>query len=369
MLTRVIQKYIPISFFFQGTRRIRNLSSGIARRLRFFHRHATPKKVINLIRIYRNFTQKRNRIDSYPCFAIIGVNNICNLRCPICITGARKIKTNLGQIKFSLYKKFIDEAGEYLFRITLNNFGEPFLNPDIYKMIDYARRNNVGTLLSANFTTCDETDIQKIIESGLNEIWISIDGTTEETYLRYQVGGDFARAMENMRLIVIRRNEMRSKYPRIMWQFVVNKFNYHQIDEAREMARKIGVDEINFQPFNINEGIPEITVVHSQRLLDQWASDDKRYIKNSTSLKKFSCDWLWTTIGIEHDGRVVPCCLLYDSIGYGNILANTVSEIWNNEAYLSSRSLFTGKPGPFVHTICKSCTWYAKNPNPENVRI
>lgn len=361
MVARIVRKYIPISMFFQGAKGISNIRSGMARRLRFFNRYATPGKIINFFKVHKNLTLKRNLIDSFPCFAIIGVNNICNLKCPICITGARRIGSNLGQMKFSLYKKLIDQVGKYLFRVTLNNFGEPFLNPDIYKMINYAKENNVGTLLSTSFTTCDEVDIQRIIESGLDEIWISIDGTTEETYLRYQVGGDFAKAMENMRLLVTRRNELNAKSPRVMWQFVVNKFNYHQIDDAREMAREIGLDEINFQPFNINQGVVEISADDSKLLLAEWTQEDERYRKDSTFLKKFGCDWLWTTIGIENDGRVVPCCLIYDFVGFGNILENTVSEIWNNEAYLSSRSLFTGKSARFVPTICANCTWYAKS--------
>ena len=81
-----------------------------------------------------------------------------------------------------LFRNTIDELKNKLIYLTLYFQGEPFLHPDIFELFQYASQRKVYTATSTNGHYLDKTNAQKIIDSGLDRLIISIDGTTQETY-------------------------------------------------------------------------------------------------------------------------------------------------------------------------------------------
>ena len=73
----------------------------------------------------------------------------------------------------------------------MHNWGEPFLNPDILPMVRYARKNRIGTTISSNLNLVNrgEEFLEEVVESGLDHLTVSIDGTTQDVYEAYRKGG------------------------------------------------------------------------------------------------------------------------------------------------------------------------------------
>ena len=106
---------------------------------------------------------------------------------------------------FNLYKKFIDEIGDYVFLILLWDWGEPFLNPSIYEMISYAKQKGIKLVSSTNghlFKEKEQAD--KLIASGLDTIIFAVDGISQETYEPYRQGGSLESVLQGIRTVVAR---------------------------------------------------------------------------------------------------------------------------------------------------------------------
>ncbi|MFH1671464.1 MAG: radical SAM protein, partial [Candidatus Portnoybacteria bacterium] len=124
--------------------------------------------------------------------------NICNLKCPVCLTGGNYDKRKKGNMGFPQFKKILDPITGSLKSINLWGFGEPFLAPDILKMIDYLDQNNVSVNLHTNGTTLDKKTINHFKKNQKISLTFSIDGITDKTYLYYRRGGNLKKALGNL---------------------------------------------------------------------------------------------------------------------------------------------------------------------------
>ncbi|MBD3413248.1 MAG: radical SAM protein, partial [Candidatus Aminicenantes bacterium] len=147
------------------------------------------KKFRNLFLIGANRLFPISLQLGYPYMAHVSPSGLCNLRCEVCPTHDPETKGK-GLLPFHTYKKFIDEAGDYLIYIILWSWGEPLLNPDIYKMFHYAEQKGIRTVTSTNFNKFSRKDAQEMVGSGLDALIIAADGTTQESYSKYRRGGN-----------------------------------------------------------------------------------------------------------------------------------------------------------------------------------
>jgi len=128
--------------------------------------HSTPKKLVNLLAIEIQRKLRRKKVIGYPYILILDPGNICNLRCPLCPTGTKEKGMNRQLLKFDLFVKIIDRLYPYVYEVALHNWGEPFLNLDIFKMIAYCKQKNIGTNLSTNLNFPD-LDIEALVKSSI----------------------------------------------------------------------------------------------------------------------------------------------------------------------------------------------------------
>ena len=80
--------------------------------------------------------------------------------------------------------------------------GEPYLNPQFLDMVKYASGKKIYTATSTNAHYLNEANAKKTIESGLDRLIISIDGTTQDVYQQYRVGGNLEKVLEGARNVV-----------------------------------------------------------------------------------------------------------------------------------------------------------------------
>ncbi|MFH1159541.1 MAG: radical SAM protein [bacterium] len=188
-----------------------------------------------------------------PGFVSIEPTNQCNLRCPECQTGQRGLTRSTGTLSLENFQKYLTQLHRRLSYLTLYFQGEPYLNPYLFNMISYARSRDIFVWTSTNGHFLTEENIRKTIASGLNKLVISLDGTDQEAYEQYRVGGLFGKVVEGIRTFVRIRQELEATRPELEIQFLVLKSNQHQIKEIRKLGNLFGVDRTVLKTAQFND--------------------------------------------------------------------------------------------------------------------
>jgi radical SAM protein with 4Fe4S-binding SPASM domain len=318
----------------------------------------TPRRIVNAARVlgsyYYSKWSHRPVQWGYPISVSFEPTTSCNLRCPECPSGLRAFTRPTGMLEKEFFKNTIDELSRELLYLIFYFQGEPYLNPAFLDMVSYASSKGIYTATSTNAHYLTDQNARKTIESGLDRLIISIDGTTQDVYQQYRRGGRLEKVLEGARNVVRWKKELNSRTPFIFFQFLVVKPNEHQIAEVKKLAREIGVDQVRFktaQVYDYKKGNPLIPT------LDKFSRyrrmDDGTYaIKNKLSNH---CWRLWHDPVITWDGTVVPCCFDKDATKrMGNLKNQSFKEIWHNGEYRKFRSqILKGRKNI---DICANCS-------------
>ncbi|MGB3555993.1 MAG: radical SAM protein [Jannaschia sp.] len=362
-MTSLAQKYLKM--IPQYTRNARHARSVV--------QHGNPRKWANLARV--EWERKRRRIDvrGKPYLLIIDPTNFCNLRCPLCPTGVKSLGRKQSMMSLDCFKRYFDPHVPYLFEAYLHNWGESLLNKQTYDMIAYAQSCNVGTNLSSNLSALDDDDLDRLIDSGLEYLVVSLDGATQETYEKYRVRGKFDRVMHNMQELIRRRNARGLTHPVVEWQFIVMKHNEHEVERAEVIAEEYGVDLLRFIPV----GLP-YDFADRKALQEEWfptsikgrvAGAEHEEQTFGQGHKPGPCFYLYRSMVVNSDGGVSPCCVVYQrDRDFADLEAGTgetdVGRIFNNDMYRSARSLFSSeKVEGRCRTVCDGCDIFAPHPD------
>lgn len=275
----------------------------------------------------------------YPISISFEPTTSCNLRCPECPSGLRAFTRPTGMLKKDFFTETIDQLHKELTYLVFYFQGEPYLNPDFLEMVKYASSKKIYTATSTNAHYLNDAAAKRTIESGLDRLIISIDGTTQETYQQYRVGGNLNKVLEGAKNIIKWKKELKSKTPFIIFQFLVVRHNEHQIEEVKKLAREIGVDQVRLKTAQVYdyEKDPNNLIPHNSKY--------SRYKKDKKGKMKFNgnnanhCWRLWHDPVITWDGTVVPCCFDKDAQHkLGSLKEQSFKQLWNNKNYQHFRS-------------------------------
>ncbi len=319
----------------------------------------TPRRVWNGIKVlssyYASLVTKKPVQWGLPVSISFEPTTSCNLRCPECPSGLRAFTRPTGMLEKDFFSQTIDEIHKDLLYLIFYFQGEPYLNTSFLDMVKYASDKGIYTATSTNAHYLNDEAARKTVESGLDRLIISIDGTTQDTYKQYRVGGNLNKVIEGAKNIVKWKKELNSKTPFVFFQFLVVKHNEHQIEEIQQLAKEIGVDEVRFKSAQVydyendpNQLIPTI---------DKFSRYKKNKDGTYTPKNKLAnrCWKLWHANVITWDGLVVPCCFDKDAMHrLGNLKNQSFKTVWNNENYKQFRSeLMMGRKNI---DICSNCS-------------
>src|SRR5918993_867484 len=202
----------------------------------------TFRRFLNGVKVLGSFYASRllNRPVQwgYPISISFEPTTSCNLRCPECPSGLRAFTRPTGMLQNDFFRDTIDQLSPDLLYLVFYFQGEPYLNPSFLEMVQYASRKKIYTATSTNAHYLNEAAARKTVESGLDRLIISIDGTSQETYQQYRVGGKLDKVLQGAANIVKWKKELKSKTPFIIFQFLVVRHNEHQIEEVQRMAKE-----------------------------------------------------------------------------------------------------------------------------------
>ena len=324
-----------------------------------FLKKLTLKKFINSVKVYASYffsiTVKYPKRFGYPISISVEPTATCNLHCPECPSGNGELTRFKGNIDFLLYKKIIDEAAPYLLNLILYFQGEPFLNKEIFKLIEYASvKKKIYTIISTNGHFLDDETSKKIIRSGLDKIIISLDGTTPETYEKYRKNGQFETVISGIKSIVSQKEKLKSKTPVIVIQFLVFKFNEHQIRDIKELSRELKVDKLELKTAQIYDFEKDKELIPSIEKYSRYRKNTNGNYEIKSKLKN-RCRRLWEASVITNTGEVLPCCFDKDAkYSGGNINLFNFKATNNNEKTVNFRKNLLKNRKQI--DICRNCT-------------
>lgn len=324
----------------------------------YFLRQTTVRRAQNELSLYTSYHRSRlsgkNLHRGMPASVSIEPTTACNLGCPECPSGLKKFTRPTGMLKAPLLTALLDEIAPTLRHMQFYFQGEPFIHPQITDLFAAADARGIYTSTSTNAHFISEKKADDIVRSGLRQMTVSIDGTTQEVYEQYRINGRLSKVLEGAKNLAEAKKRAKSPWPLVFFQFLVVKPNQHQIAEVIKLGAEYGADDVRFktaQVYDYKHGNPLIPTIDKYARYRKMPDGTYR-IKNALVNH---CWKMWHSCVLTWDGRVVPCCFDKDaSHQLGAFGQASFREIWKSPAYDEFRAAVLRSRGEI--DICANCT-------------
>lgn len=258
----------------------------------------------------------------FPKQIDIEVTNACNLDCIICPRSS--MTRSIGNMQLESFQSIIDQVSKFgLEHMDLSLFGEPLLNPDLFKMARLAKEKGRVKCLytSTNGLLLDAQKSRDLVLCGFDKIIVSIDGATKETYEKIRKKGNYEEVIEKTLGLINARKKENLENP----VFVIQIIRMEETD--KEIDRFIGFWKPHLRPQDVIQIKPYLTWVG--KVVDRRAVEE---VGTSILMRTPCLTYLWRNLAIYHNGDVTTCC--YDSNGemvVGNLKSSSIKEIWHSD--------------------------------------
>lgn len=324
--------------------------------------HLSLKQKVNLLKIGLSSILGLNRVGGLPAIIQIEPTDICNLKCPLCPASDESLKPKRGFMSYETFQAILEELGGVLIAVYLYSWGEPFLNKDIFRMIENCSSHNILTLIPTNghcLQTLDEA--LAVVDSGLTAIIIAIDGSTQEIYQAYRKGGDLEKVKRCAALLEEAKSKRGSALPYTCMRTVVTRDNQDDLANIERLAHDLGVNMFSTKTVGCkthDEAFKdyEPTVGNLRRFeYDGERKTDKPQIQCIYPFRQPTIKWDGTVVGCEFDYKL--------EIPWGKIGEQKFPEIWNSPEALELRHCvrnriigqFCERHCPFQDRVQENC--------------
>jgi radical SAM protein with 4Fe4S-binding SPASM domain len=292
-------------------------------------------RAFNRAKLLWAYLRGRETVSGLPVEFIVETTAKCNLYCPMCPRETHKQPKE--DMRAEIFERLVRESGKTGEHMMLIGLGEPFLDPAIFDRIEFCATHRIATLLSTNGTLLDETASARILDSNLEHITLSFDGSTKESFEYYRKGAKFDKVRDNFVRFARMKHERGSKL-QVVVQMVRMERNAGEVDEFTRFWSSVpGVDQVRIKADETNLMQPD-----SGHAADDW---------------KHPCHYLWRgPMYVKWNGDAYPCCQSYmlDGAPVGNIGAESLNQIWNSDEMRRMRRLHrAGRAGEI--DICARC--------------
>jgi radical SAM protein with 4Fe4S-binding SPASM domain len=264
----------------------------------------------------------------------------------------------------------------------------PFLHPRFFEMTRYAADKGMRVSMNTNLTVLPQAHADRLASSGIDVIFVSVDGARAETYERIRLGARFDRLERNLDRLT--RAQRPNGRPRVELTAVVMRDNLAELPGLVRLAARHGIDTVHVQ--HLCHDFAESTIperyapmrafVAGQTLLDADARQVARAfdaaaataerlgialrlpplaprVHHESTPGRERCNWPWHGPYITYDGIAMPCCVAAtpDRAALGNVAADGVEAVWNGRAYEKFRERLDSDDAP---EICRSCSIYRR---------
>jgi len=267
----------------------------------------------------------------FPTHIDIETSSACQLQCPMC--GQRLMDNKMrGIMEFNLFKKIVDECKKYgVYSIKLSWRGEPLLNPNIWRMVRYAKDKDIKDVaFLTNGEALKESDLEELIESGLDWISFSIDGLYD-TYEKIRYPSKFNEIVSKLKKLKELKKKKKRNKPLVRVQTIFSAIKDNP-EEYFNFWNDI-VDRVNF-------------------IADERRADKE---KNFPQDPNYICPMPWQRMVIAYNGKVAQCISDYLMKNpLGDVNEKSLYEIWHDKPFKELRYLQKTKQRILLQP-CKEC--------------
>ncbi|GAB7022254.1 radical SAM/SPASM domain-containing protein [Salidesulfovibrio brasiliensis] len=295
------------------------------------------ERFIEYRRMWHKVDKERTDIP-FPLNIYIEPVSNCNLKCVFCVRSREKWHEEVpgifsnARLGYETFAKLMDEGEQHgLPAIWVGASGEALLEKDIPEMMKYADSKGVlDTILITNGTMLDKETVDKLLETPITRITISIDAITEETYKKVR-GGNYKKLISNIEYLLEKRKELNSMLPIVRLSFVDMDLNHHEREQF------------------VDYWIDKVDTIDVQKY---WDFD--LYAPIEDKERDIRCSFGWRSVMILGNGDVAPCCSFYGmrDLVMGNINEQSLKSIWDSDKFMTFREdMIAGR----YAEACKAC--------------
>jgi MoaA/NifB/PqqE/SkfB family radical SAM enzyme len=257
------------------------------------------------------------------------------------------------------YREVVDDIQGHAKLIALWNFGEPFLNPEIFDMIRYAEDRSIPVRVSTNSTFLEDKDVENIFASNLSSIIVCLDGASKATHERYRIGSDFDAVKAGIERLGHRRHALGRTKPFIRLQFLVFSYNESEIESMIDLAESMRVDQLALKNVSLGSWVKEHLRGRMARKMLPKGEKYRKYRVDEErvelKIQDQTCSWAYENGVVLANGDVTTCC--YDSNG-DHVFANVqrdggLMKILQSEKMREVRAQIVSRELP----LCGTCQY------------
>ena len=317
-----------------------------------------------------------------PVCLYLEVTNRCNLLCETCPRTFEELEPP-ADMSWPLFTRIVDQVPN-IARVVLHGVGEPMLVKNLPRMIRYLKDRGTYVLFNTNGTLLNPKKFQEIIDTGLDELRVSLDAADRASYLAIRGKDFFNRIVRDVGKFTAYQQQMGVTQPKVSLWLTGLKETVEQLPAFVRLAASMGVQEVHLQRLVFDEtgfgkARPEYSLFEQTRSDEQVAIEEAAAIGASLgvtldasgatepglSLKRqadekpwATCRRPWSLMYFTAHGRALPCCIApfsargYETYTLGDATQDTLRDIWNSPAYRGFRTSLLGDAPP---APCQNC--------------
>jgi MoaA/NifB/PqqE/SkfB family radical SAM enzyme len=321
-------------------------------------------------------TTRGTEATAPPVCLYLEVTNRCNLLCETCPRTFEALEPP-ADMSWELFTSIVDQVPDVA-RVVLHGVGEPMMVKSLPRMIRYLKDRSVYVLFNTNGTLLSPKKYQAMIDTGLDELRVSLDAADAKTFLAVRGKNFFERIVRNVRGFTELQRATGAASPRVSLWLTGLKETIEQLPAFVRLAASMGVREVYLQRLVYDETGYGLARPESS-LFETLRADESRAIEVAAALARdlgitldasgatepglslkrqdetqpwSACRRPWSLMYFTAHGRALPCCMApfsargYDSYTLGDATQQTLREIWNGSAYQDFRAVLLSETPP-----------------------
>lgn len=307
------------------------------------------------------------KLRTKPHYIFLEATTRCQLSCPGCMHGRGTVESydvGVGDIKVSEWTSLLG-SNPRIRGVEVGSWGEPLLHKDIRELIRHADSRGVKVTINSNLNVRKDGLMSSLVDSHVRRVMCSIDGASQETYEIYRVGGSFDAILENAAEVRDAKRRAGTRYPRMIWKFIIFGHNEHEVAKAREMASELDMEFMPAMPSEMDMSVGRpIDLTYSpprdkDLLQRELGWTDFKAIAQQLGYEPLTatCWQLWEQIALNWNGDVLGCCGSQKKTG-GNAFREGLMKAANHPDICYAREMVTGRKPPRKDIGCADCHVY-----------
>ncbi|HOE96144.1 MAG TPA: radical SAM protein [Candidatus Sumerlaeota bacterium] len=291
----------------------------------------TREQVINYVRHLVDLTFLDDEMRARPTKVQTAVSTTCNLKCPLCLRESMGIRENLF-MDFGEFERKLPELEEAAC-VSLFGLGEPFLHPRFFEFVEACKARRISVATSTHGMSLTPEVRERLVAVGLDDLHISMDGTTRAVFERLRAGAKFDTVVEQVTALAALKRERGVDRPRLNVNMTLSKYNVRQAPAMARLAHRMGCQSVSYSSAVAykpeDEDISVLDTPIIERMLQRakvladrlglgfsfWRQKAVGYrgeLYDQTSA--YGCVQLNGDMTIERNGRMKMCCYIEEDI-------------------------------------------------------